>query len=160
MNVRHLALTVLLVAIPAGAFTQAPPALKTQLTAMQANLGKIPNAGEKERWQTNATLWDVKINRVGKLELSDLAKMRPVLETMKANVAKITDAGEKERWQANVDIWQTIIDKAQQYAKPDRDLMRARLETIKANVAKIRVAAEKERWEANRELWTITLRTL
>jgi hypothetical protein len=159
MKLRTVALAVAIL-VPAGTLAQAPPALKSQLTAMQANVGKISNAGEKERWQTNAQLWEVKINRVGKLELSDIAKMRPILETMKVNVSKITDGAEKERWQANVDAWQTLIDKFQVYAKADRDLMRARLETIKANVMKIRVAAEKERWEANRELWTLTLRTL
>lgn len=159
MQIRTVALAVAIL-VPAGMLAQAPPALKSQLTAMQANVGKISNAAEKERWQANAQLWDVKINRAGKLELSDIAKMRPILETMKVNVSKITDGAEKERWQANVDAWQTLIDKFQLYAKADRDLMRARLETIKANVQKIRVAAEKERWEANRELWTLTLRTL
>jgi len=160
MTPRHFLLAVM-IAAPVAVWAQASPALKAPFEAMRANVGKISNAAERERWETNVAIWQVKIGRADKLEPADLAKMRASFDTMKANVAKITAAAEKERWQANCDLWQVLLAAApNKVAKADRDKMRTTLDLIKANVAKIAVPAERERWDANHQLWVLTLRTM
>lgn len=130
---------------------------KASLDVMKGNVSKITEAGEKDRWQPNIDLWQIKLAQTGALAKADLYKMAALLDRIKANVAKITDAGEKERWQANVDLWQVLIAQKGVLAKVDVEKLKSPLGKMKANVAKITEAGEKERWQANRELWQVLI---
>ena len=128
--------------------------LKATFDKMQAEVAKITDVSEKERWQANTALWQVKIARTGRLDQADLAKMQASLDTMKANVARLTGAAEtaeKERWLANCELWQRAL---LQTGRPaDIDTMKASLARMKTNVATITDATEKTRWQANHNLW-------
>ena len=156
---RYFLPALLVVVLPVAPAAQYHPALKGPNAAIQANVGRISQAAERERWQENAALWNVKVYKA-KLEPMDVEVLKARLDRMQANVNQITDGAEKERWQANCDIWKVMLNLKYPIAKADRDAMRARLDQMKANVMKIRVPAEKERWDANLELWTVTLRVL
>jgi len=128
---------------------QSAPTAKASLDTMQANVAKIANPAEKERWQTNAAMWQTKIGHTGKLDPADLAKMQSSFDTMKTNVAKITDPAEKERWQANTAMWQVVVDQGGATLTPSElSTLNASLATMKANIAKITDASEKARWQA------------
>ena len=157
MNIRTLVISAL-VAIPAAVSTQGLPALQAPVATMKANVGKVSSAGERERWQANASLWEIRAARTNKLEAADIAKMRPVFDAMGTNVSKISDPAEKERWQANCEMWRVLLNQTDRIEKPAREQMRSWLAVMTANVAKIGAAAERERWDANRELWTLLLR--
>jgi hypothetical protein len=154
MRIRNL-VPALLIAVPSIGVAQVARSTQATFDQMQANVAKITVQGEKERWQANADMWQVKLAHMDKLAKPELDKITASLNAMKMNVAKIAIAAEKERWQANVDLWQASL--APKVAKADLDKMNAALSTIKANVAKITVPAEKERWEANRDLWQAVL---
>jgi hypothetical protein len=140
-----------------GASPQAKPDMKVTFAVMKANVAKISDAGEKERWLANKNAWDVAVSQTGKVQAADLAKVSTALGAMKTNVAKITEATEKERWQANVDLWQLFDSRGGSLSKADLPAANASLEKIKANVARITAAAEKERWQADRDLWQIVI---
>ena len=162
---RRSLLIALLLVTPIAVAGQTPPpagppaALKTPFAAMQANLNRVPNAAERERWEANVTLWSVKMKK-NQLDADDIDIMKKAFGAMKANVAKVTDAAEKERWDANIAMWEVLMAAPGKVAKAGRDQMLKSLDVIKANLAKIRVAAERERWDANREMWTVTLRLM
>ncbi|HKW03275.1 MAG TPA: hypothetical protein VJN96_25850 [Vicinamibacterales bacterium] len=126
---------------------------KSMFERMQANVAKIADPAEKERWQANTALWNTKIGKAGSLDAADFAKMQPSFDTMQANVAKITDPAEKERWQANCALWKVMLAHGDKLAKADLDTMKASFDVMKTNVAKIANASEKARWQTNRDLW-------
>jgi hypothetical protein len=136
-----------------GAPVQEKQDAKTSLDAIKANVAKITEAGEKQRWQANIDLWQLKFAQPGIIAKTDLDKMTSSLDRIKANVAKVTDAQEKERWQANIDMWQVLIDQKGVLLKGGVEKVKAPFEKMKANIAKITEAGEKQRWEANRDLW-------
>jgi len=86
--------------------------MASSLDRIKANVAKVAEVGEKERWQTNIDLWQVVIGQKGVLAKSDAEKLTGPFEKMKANVGKITEAGEKGRWEANRDMWKVVIDQA------------------------------------------------
>lgn len=157
--VRSFLRVSLVVSLPVSLAAQYHPALKGPHAAIQANVGRISQAPERERWQENAALWNVKVYKA-KLEPMDVEVLTARLDRMQTHVSQISDGAEKERWQANCDMWKVLLSLKYPVAKPDRDRLRAKLDLMKANVMKIRVPAEKERWDANLELWTVTLRVL
>lgn len=48
--------------------------LKGSLDAIKANVAKVTEAGEKERWQTNIDLWQIKLGHSGAIPKTDLEK--------------------------------------------------------------------------------------
>lgn len=132
---------------------QTGPTAKASFDTMQANVAKITNPAEKERWQANTSMWQSKIGHPGKLDPADLTKLQSSFDTMKTNVAKITDPAEKERWQANTAMWQVVLGQGATLTPAELGTLNASLATMKANVAKISEAPEKARWQANRDLW-------
>jgi hypothetical protein len=129
------------------------PTAKSSFDTMQANVAKIADPAEKERWQANSAMWQTKIGHTGKLDPADLAKMQASFDAMKANVAKITDPAEKERWQANTAMWQVVLGQGATLTPAEFSTLNASLTTMKTNVTKISDAPEKARWQANCDLW-------
>ncbi len=144
------------------ALAQAGPAqgkkdLKASLEAIQANVARITEAGETERWQANIELWQVKLAHTGAIAQADLAKMIRALDRIKANVVKVSEARERERWQANIELWGVLIGQKGVLAKGDAAKLKAPYERMRANIAKISEAGEKERWGANRDMWRVVI---
>lgn len=149
---------VLAVAAPTLAWSQgtsqpAGAAMQAAFDSMQANVATIAVPHEKERWQANVALWQVRLGHMGKLEKADLGTMQASFDLMKANVAKITAPAEKERWLANRDLWQLALHQTGKMSSADMKRMQAGFETMRANVARISAPAERGRWQANRDLW-------
>jgi hypothetical protein len=146
-------------AAPALAWSQlptrpAPPEMKAAFARMQANVGNISGPLEKERWQANVALWQVRLGNVGRLEKADLDKMQPSFDLMKENVAKITEPAEKERWQLNRDLWQiTLSQTTGKISSADMEKIKAAFDKMQANIARITGVWERGRWQANRDLW-------
>ena len=153
----HLFAAIIAASVVMSALQAAPkqsaPTAKASFDTMQANVAKITDPAEKERWQANTAMWQTKIGHTGKLDPADLAKMQSSFDTMKANVAKIADPAEKERWQANTAMWQVVLGQGAMLTPSELSTLNASLTTMKANVAKITEASEKARWQANRDLW-------
>jgi multidrug resistance efflux pump len=84
--------------------------MQASLDAMNANVAKITEAGEKERWQANCDMWRLVLSEPT-ISSANLATIKTRLATMKANVAKISERAEKGRWQADRDLWQSVIGK-------------------------------------------------
>lgn len=136
--------------VPAA--TPAGPDTTAMLAKIKANVAKIADPQEKERWMCNIDLWDAAL--AGK----PMAGLQSSVEKMKANVAKIT-AGlpEKDRWQANINLWQTYLADAGKASPADTAKMKAALDGVKAKIASIADASEKERWQSNIDLWAAKL---
>jgi hypothetical protein len=150
-------LALLTLAVAQGAAIQEKKDLKASLETMKANVAKVTDAGEKERWQANIALWEIQLTQKGAIAKADLDKMTSLLDRIKANVAKVAEAGEKERWQANIDLWEVLIGQKGVLGKGDVDKLKAPFDKMKANVAKITETSEKERWEANRHAWEVVI---
>ena len=131
-------------ALAQGEQARTKPDGKAPFDVMKANVAKITEAGEKERWQANLDLWQLKLAQTGAVAKTELDKMAVALDRIKANVAKVTEAGEKRRWQANLDLWQVVIAQKGVPAKGDVEKLKAPFEKMKANVAKVTAAGEKE----------------
>jgi hypothetical protein len=134
-----------------GEAAQAKP--DARFEKMMANVAMITEAGEKERWQANLDLWQIKLAQPGVIAKTKLDKMAVSLDRIKANVAKVTEAGEKERWRANLDLWQVVITQKGVPAKGDIEKLKAPFAKMKGNVARFTGASERERWQANLDLW-------
>ncbi len=150
-------LVLLTLALVQGAPVQKNKVLKASLETMKANVAKVTEAGEKERWQANIDLWQLKLGHGRAIGKTDLHKMTGLLHRIKANVAKVTDVAEKERWQANIDLWQGLIRQKGVLAKGHAEKLKAPFKKMKANIAKITEAGEKERWQTNREMWKVVI---
>ena len=157
-----LALAVSLPALASaqGTAKPVPPGMKASYVAMQTNVARITEVAEKDRWQSNVTMWGVRLGHMGKLTPGEVSKVEMALVPMIDNVSRITDPAEKERWQANVDLWQAMENAGDKVSVADRQKMKQRLATMIANVAKIKEAGEKGRWVANRDLWQTMLAQL
>ncbi len=153
---------VSIIMLPLLALAQNVPAqatleLKGSFDVMKANVAKITEFGEKERWTANVDLWQIKLMQKGEISKAELEKMIALLDRTKANVAKVTEAAEKERWQANITLWQTLIAQKGVLTKSNVDKMTAPFATIKANVAEITEPEEMERWQVNRDMWQMVI---
>ena len=62
----------LVVAAPAVAWSQGGADTKLPFETMQANVAKIVAPQEKERWQANVAIWQLKLDRAGAMEKADL----------------------------------------------------------------------------------------
>lgn len=153
MNPKSLfAFFVLFLGMTAMVFSGTPTAATmSPLDTMKANVAKVMDPGEKERWNANIDLWTMKLAMKG-MPSMDMTKMKAPMDTMKANVSKITEAGEKERWQMNCDLWEKWMAE-----KPDTAKMKESLADFKTKVAGIKDVAEKERWQMNYDLWESAL---
>lgn len=136
---------------PAGPQTQAA------FATIQDNVAEIVFAPEQQRWLSNIDLWKARLDKTGKLEKADIAKMQKAFTKLQANVAKLIAPAEKERWIANRDLWQIVMGMSGMPAANDAVVMTAVLAKMQANVANIADAQEKERWAANTELWKSTI---
>jgi len=150
-------LAVLTLALAQGAADQEKKDLKASLEAIKANVAKVTEAGEKERWQANIDLWQLKVAQTGVITKTDLDKMTSSLDGIKANGGKVTEAHEKERWEANNRLWHVLIGQKGVTGKGDAEKLKAPFEKMKTNIAKIKEAGEKERWEANRDMWQVVI---
>jgi hypothetical protein len=157
MKLNIYALTLVITA-PVFAWSQGAPGparadMKVAFSNMQSNVTNISGPLEKERWEANIALWQVRLGHMGKLEKADIDNMRPSFNVMNANVAKITEPAERERWRANRDLWQIALTEADKLSSADRDKMKVAFDKMQANLVKITGVWEKGRWQANRDLW-------
>ena len=66
MSVRYartILLTAVVALVPLSLAAQHHPGLKGPNDALQANVTRISQAAERERWQENAAIWNVKAAR-------------------------------------------------------------------------------------------------
>lgn len=152
-----LALALPAVAVSQRAAQQPAKTPQSLLDQIRANVAKVTDAPEKERWQGNIDLWQTKLARTDKLAAADIDKMNASLKTIRANVAKVTEPAEKARWTANADLWTAFLALKDTPAKTEIDHMNGLVAAITSNVAKVTAADEKERWMANRDLWKTTI---
>jgi hypothetical protein len=150
----------LVVAAPAVAWSQGGADTKLPFETMQANVAKIVAPQEKERWQANVAIWQLKLDRAGAMEKADLDKARASLDIINANIARITAVEEKERWQANRDLWEIVLSKGDKFTPADREKIKAAYDKMNMNIARISEPSEKERWHTNRQLWQATINGL
>jgi len=138
---------------PQGAPVQPRPDMNASFAAMKANVAKIVDPAEKERWQANVDAWQIEIAQTGAITKAKNDKLAASLRKIRRNVARVADPAEKERWQANIGLWQLLISHKGLLAKSDLATAKAFVETISNNVAKVTEPGEKERWTANRDMW-------
>ena len=131
------------------------PDNKTCMDKMKANVTKVSDPAEKERWAANIDLWKMKMALKKEPVPADFAKMQVVLDNIKTNTEKITEPAEKERWQANTDLWQNFISQS----PTETAKMKESLDSLKANIANVTDAPEKERWQSNNDLWDLAIKS-
>ncbi len=156
MKVRTAWLGLLLV-VPTLLAGQQPAGEQPPFEVMQANVARIRNTAEKDRWMANVDLWKIALAQPGPVAAEDRSRMDALLQRIRYNVARIRNAPEKQRWETNIALWRVLIEGNGVLSKADVATLTPQLETMKANVADISVAAEHERWQANRELWEVVL---
>ena len=158
-KMRNWIVAALMVPAIAGSQVRVPTPFngKPILERMQANVAKITQVPEKQRWQANVTAWQTVLGSPETLSQADLAALKASLLTMRTNIATIERPAEAARWRANGILWQAFVagEKVSKTAT-EKDSALARM---KANVAKITDSSEKERWQANVDLWTALLST-
>ena len=162
MKYQHIVAAVASAA-PIVASAQATPRQPAQASAlveqMKTNVAKIAEPTEKDRWQANLELWQLKTGLTGAATKADLDRMNLLVDRVSANVAKITAPAEKGRWQANLDMWK-MVARADKMSKADVAKAKTLFDAMKDNVAKISDPNEKDRWQANRDLWRAQLAKL
>ena len=157
MKLLHIVASVLS-ATPICLSAEATPARPAQTTTalverIKTNVAKITEPTEKDRWEANLELWQLKSGLTAAATKADLDRMKVLVDRISANVARITTPAEKERWQANLDMWKIVSKYADKLPKDDVAKVKASFERMKTNVARIPNPQERERWEANRDLW-------
>jgi hypothetical protein len=83
--------------------------MRKPFATMKANVAKITDAAEKERWDANVAMWEVVMAAPGKVAKPGRDAMVKALDTIKANLAKIRVAAERERWDANREMWTVTL---------------------------------------------------
>jgi len=150
----RIALTLLAActAVPVPLLAQATP--QELLGGMTANVARIGEPGERERWLANTGLWQIALAQPQPAK-AELARMSVLLERVRANIAKVTAPAERERWQANVELW-TVATRARLDFRAGDDIkLRGPFERMKLNVVAITEPGEQARWTANRDLWQV-----
>jgi len=152
---------VALVASSGMAASATPPASPTALLEKQCgvirNSLKKADDAEKERWNRNLGLWQMVIDKQGKLQDIDYEKFETDLHELNGRVAPLPENPEHDRWDAGLALWQLTLDvKGDLAQSPVGDLDKW-YEDMKRRTAAARDANARKRWTANVAMWTSVL---